>query len=279
MKIKKLNPDRVDILVHTYNHESTIEKCINSIINQTHQKTFVTIVDDCSTDGTWAKINEIKDKFPQKILVKKTSKNHGGATLAREECSFTPQGGFWGIMDGDDWWISSTKIELQVEILNQNRMYAGCSGSTIICDVNGMKIGHIKPSKEAWNFLDYVLGADNLYVHISSILWKNVFRGRDGFRPKLAQKNWPRGEWPLTLAALAESKLSIYHLDEEVSQYNFNGQGVWSKLSDKQRQNKNQALDDELSSVTPYVYRLAKYAKRNNLNFLLNILGVGNKYI
>ena len=277
MTVRKLDLDRVDILVHTYNNENAIEKCINSIINQTHQKIFVTIVDDCSTDGTWIKVNELRDRFPQKITIKKTSKNYGSATQARKECVFTPKGGFWGMIDGDDWWIATDKVELQLIILNQNKNYVGCSGGTIIKDLDGITIGHIKPSKEVWNYLDYVLGVNNLYVHVSSILWKNIFHGSDGFRPKLAQKKWPLGEWPLTLAALAESRLSICHLEENVSQYNFNGQGTWSRLSDEERQNKNQKLCKDLSSVTPYIYKLAKYAKQKNLNCLFNILGVENR--
>jgi len=274
LNISKLNSDRVDILVHTYNHEKTIAKCINSIMSQTHDQTFLTVIDDCSTDNTWNIVCDLQEKFSKKIIAKKTTKNYGRAYLAREECKFSPLGGFWGMMDGDDWWIATDKIELQIEKLNQNKMCAGCSGTTLMRAPNGEIIGHIRPSRDEWNYLDFILGVDNLYVHVSSILWKNIFHGPDGFRPKLAQKNWPRGEWSLTLSALAESKLSICHLNRNVSIYNFDGAGMWSKLTGEQRDKKNKELAEELENCIPTIYKLTRFARKRNMKFLLNLLGI-----
>ncbi len=80
-------------------------------MSQTHDQTFLTVIDDCSTDNTWNIVCELQEKFSQKIIAKKTTKNYGRAYLAREECKFNPLGGFWGMMDGDDWWIATDKIE------------------------------------------------------------------------------------------------------------------------------------------------------------------------
>ena len=56
---------KVSVIVTTYNSEKTIERAIESVLNQTgYKKQFdiqLIVVDDCSTDGTF----EIVGSLPQ----------------------------------------------------------------------------------------------------------------------------------------------------------------------------------------------------------------------
>lgn len=247
---------RVDVLVPVFNHEKSLAICLNSILSQSHRNVFVTVIDDRSTDQSWDIAKSFEARFPGRLVLKRTKQNRGSGSLARAECGFLPSGEFWAIIEGDDWWVSDSKISAQIDFLHRNPLAAGCSGTTLQADANGLEISRIAPAKENWDYLDWLAGEPSLYVHVSSIVWKNIFSGKEGFLPHLLNRDWPRGEWALTLACLAESGKRLGHLSEVVSQYNFTGQGVWSSLDAASRDEKNQALEARLREVTPVRYRL-----------------------
>ena len=73
----------VSIVISNYNNEKYIEKCLNSIINQTYKNIEIIIVDDGSTDNSISIINSwILDKGKvlykkDKIIFEKLSTNIG----------------------------------------------------------------------------------------------------------------------------------------------------------------------------------------------------------
>ena len=67
-----INTD-ISIYVPVYNGEKTIEKCVNSILNQTLKPKKILIINDCSNDNTL----EILKKYGDKIKICSNSKNKG----------------------------------------------------------------------------------------------------------------------------------------------------------------------------------------------------------
>ena len=63
----------ISIYVPVYNGEKTIEKCLNSILNQTLRPDNILVVNDFSNDRT----SEILKKYGEKIVVHDNSKNYG----------------------------------------------------------------------------------------------------------------------------------------------------------------------------------------------------------
>ena len=63
----------ISIYVPVYNGEKTIEKCLNSILNQTLRPNNILVVNDFSNDRT----SEILKKYGEKIVVHDNSKNYG----------------------------------------------------------------------------------------------------------------------------------------------------------------------------------------------------------
>lgn len=190
----------------------------------------------------------------------------GSASGARNECGFGPIGQFWGMIDADDWWIANDKIERQIEKLMTDKTAVACGGTTLqTCSDIADRVG-VKSSLERWSFVDYLTGTQNLYVHLSSILWRNIFKGKDGFSPKLIDQGWPRDEWSRTLAGLAESRGWICCVPMPVSQYNFTGIGVWSSLSQSERNERNNLADKKIRAMLPLSYKmfLTLYPKISN---------------
>jgi glycosyltransferase involved in cell wall biosynthesis len=242
---------RVDILVIVYNHELTIQKCLLSILNQTHTNLFITLIDDCSTDGSWSIINEIRNDYPERIVAEQTPFNVGAEKI-KDFCNFNPKGDFWGIIEGDDWWIANDKLELQINELNYNPKFIGCSGTTLVVGPQGNELYKIKSSVKMWNYLDYLQKVDGLYIHVSSILWRNIFKDRKNFFPKALQKGWPDGEWPLTLAMLSESGGWLLNIESEISVYNFSGFGIWTSQDKSVRDQQNKRVQNQIWRKTPY---------------------------
>lgn len=69
----------IDILMATYNGEKYLREQLDSIINQSYKDWRLIIRDDCSTDSTFAILEEYRVKYPDKILLIAAEKASGGA--------------------------------------------------------------------------------------------------------------------------------------------------------------------------------------------------------
>ncbi len=71
---------RVSIIVPVYNVENYIEKCLNSLVNQTLKDIEIIIVNDGSKDSSKQKIIPYLEKFKN---IKYVEKENGGLSDAR----------------------------------------------------------------------------------------------------------------------------------------------------------------------------------------------------
>ena len=72
---------KVSVIIPVYNVEKYIDKCINSLINQTLQDIEFIFVDDGSTDGSKEIIEKYMQDNPNKL--KYLYKENGGLSSAR----------------------------------------------------------------------------------------------------------------------------------------------------------------------------------------------------
>ena len=59
------NEDLISIIVPVYNVEAYLDRCMHSILTQTHQNLEVILVDDGSTDASSAKCDAYAEKDSQ----------------------------------------------------------------------------------------------------------------------------------------------------------------------------------------------------------------------
>ena len=90
----------VSMIVPVYNTEKYIERCVESIINQTHQNLDIILVDDGSTDGSSEKCDYYAKK-DQRIRV--IHKKNGGQSSARNAGLDICKGAYISFVDSDDW--------------------------------------------------------------------------------------------------------------------------------------------------------------------------------
>lgn len=111
---------KVTVLIFAYNHENYIEETIKSVLSQKCTFKYEVIVfNDCSTDNTLEVVKRLQCKYPDILKIISNSKNQGlNKTFLN---AFQYAGGdYIALLGGDDYWISDTKLEMQVNILNSN---------------------------------------------------------------------------------------------------------------------------------------------------------------
>ncbi len=105
----------VTIIVPAYNHDKYIEKCIDSIIEQTYQNIEIIIINDGSTDKTIDKI--VSYAHHEKVVVI-DQENKGLCKTLNVGLSLA-KGDYISILASDDYLIAN-KLEKQVEFLEYN---------------------------------------------------------------------------------------------------------------------------------------------------------------
>ena len=96
----KIKSPQISIIVPVYNTVAYLDKCLNSILNQTYDSLEVICVDDGSTDGS----ADIVAKYEnQDSRVKVIYQPNGGESNARNKGLQAATGDFIGFVDGDDW--------------------------------------------------------------------------------------------------------------------------------------------------------------------------------
>lgn len=74
----------VSFIIPTYNAEKTIDRCLESVVNQTYENLEIICCDDCSTDETWNKLKEWAEK-DSRVKIIKNEKNMRAA-YTRNQC-------------------------------------------------------------------------------------------------------------------------------------------------------------------------------------------------
>lgn len=92
---------KVSVIVPVYNVEKYIDKCLESLVNQTLKDIEIIIVNDGSTDNSIKIIEEYKEKYKNKIIY--LEKENGGLSDARNYGIPYAKGEYIAFLDSDDY--------------------------------------------------------------------------------------------------------------------------------------------------------------------------------
>lgn len=138
--MKESNQSLVSVVIPCYNHEKFVQDCIKSVIDQTYQNIELIIIDDGSKDQSVEKIKEMvglcNKRFTNFDFRYRPNK---GLTHTLNESLDWVKGEFLILIASDDY-MTSDRVEIQVEILRNNPEYYACSGSQLKIDENGCKL-------------------------------------------------------------------------------------------------------------------------------------------
>lgn len=92
---------KVSVIVPVFNTEQYLERCLDSLVNQTLEDIEIVIIDDGSTDKSLQILERYKEKYRNKILL--ISKENGGQGAARNMGITKCTGEYIGFLDSDDY--------------------------------------------------------------------------------------------------------------------------------------------------------------------------------
>ena len=125
----------VTVCVPTYRHARSIEKCLDSILEQETDFTYeILIGEDGSTDGTRELCAEYSSKYPERIRLFLHSRDNNieinGYATGRFNLLYLlskANGEYIALCEGDDWWTDKNKLQTQV------RAMSGSPGCNVSC--------------------------------------------------------------------------------------------------------------------------------------------------
>jgi len=153
---------KVSILMNGYNSEKYLKEAIDSVYAQTFDDWEIVFIDNCSIDST----KNIVDSYDNKIKYYKTettiplgaARNFGLKYCDSEYLAF---------LDTDDIWLS-TKLEKQIQILENNKECFICYGGVVYIDENSEEIGRFLPVDSKDNLFSIQL--KNYEINMQSVL-------------------------------------------------------------------------------------------------------------
>ena len=118
--------ERISIIVPVFNVEKYLERCVNSLINQTYKNIEIILVDDGSPDLCPQMCNEYAKKDER---IKVLHKKNGGLSDARNAGLDVATGEYIAFVDSDDW-VETDFIETlykNAKIENADISIIGCT--------------------------------------------------------------------------------------------------------------------------------------------------------
>jgi|GEM_PF-3368618 len=119
----KGDPDTplVSIVCHAYNHVHFIKDALNGFLTQETSFPFEIILnDDASTDGTQDIVKAYQNQYPRLIRATLHAENNFSKGLSPRNFSFPKvRGTYIALCEGDDFWISSQKLQKQVDAFEE----------------------------------------------------------------------------------------------------------------------------------------------------------------
>lgn len=212
---------KVSVLIITYNHESFIAKALDSVLMQTTNFQYEIVVgEDCSTDRTRDILIDYQKRYPQKLRLLLNNENlgtHKNGRQTLEACT----GEYIAFLEGDDFWISSEKLQRQVDYLDNHPECAFCYHNALIVHEDGSKEPtHYRSSQKEFSTVDDLL-LDN-FIPTCSVMYR---RGLFGRLP-----DWldalKMGDWPMHILNALHGKVG--YIDETMAVYVVHPGGIWS---------------------------------------------------
>lgn len=223
----------VSVLITFYNNEMYVDECIKSVLRQKCDFAYeIVISDDGSTDGSREKISEWQVRYPKIISVYDMERDHeinylGPVRASRSRLNLLHhvRGRYFIFLDGDDYYLSDDKLQIQVDILENHPEYKACGHMMLL---ENKKTGESKylpdMSQEYCKSIRKYWKAD--YIHTDAILFRsndikeiNEEILHDDFNDNL-----------ITFMLLQRGK--IFYYPKVMAEYRWTGEGIWTKQNE-----------------------------------------------
>lgn len=199
----------------TYNHEKFIREAIDGVLMQeTNFEYEFIIANDCSTDNTDIVIQGCTNKHPMKNSIKYLNhKENKGIMLNFISALQLCNGKYIALCEGDDYWTDPSKLQKQVDFLENNSDFTICfhNAKKLIQETgDDSDVFFTNPTKDVYTIIDII--KKNFIPTLTCIYRNNLFKKL----PDWYYDAFP-GDWPLHILNAQFGK--IKYIDEIMAVY------------------------------------------------------------
>jgi predicted O-linked N-acetylglucosamine transferase (SPINDLY family)/predicted SAM-dependent methyltransferase/GT2 family glycosyltransferase len=216
---------KASILMITYNHEEFIAQAIDSVLMQEVDFDYEIVVgEDFSTDNTRRIVMDYQRKYPEIIRLLLPDHNLGMLTNfvnTYKAC----EGEYIALLEGDDYWLSASKLQKQVDFLDQNPEYSICFNDTIIIEHDKDGKPEIFPHRSSAETCTIQRLLSDNFISTPSVMY------RAGFVKEFPDWYYEQGMGDWSLHILTAQHGKIGYIDEVMSVYRVHHGGLWSSAS------------------------------------------------
>lgn len=252
----------VTVLLVTYNHIDNFDKAIQSVLAQKTSFSFqIIVLDDASTDGTSELVKKYKNIPNVKIIIREKNSNGYNTYWGLKEVNTK----YYTILETDDCWCDENKLQMQVEIMENNPDCSFCAHNTLINYTETNRTRKYLNSKSRKYFFPPKRITKKYYIepHTSSRLYRTACLNLSEINDKII------ATYDIATNFYFLTKGNLYYIDKIMSVYNYTQKGVYSGLSSYQQRYKSAEVIKRLNKEFDYKYNylLARFfSTRLNLN-------------
>jgi glycosyltransferase involved in cell wall biosynthesis len=240
---------KLSVCLITYNHEQFITQALDSALIQQAEFDYEIVVgDDCSVDRTREIVFEYQHRYPDKIRLALPEKNLGvNRNLAQtlKAC----RGEYVALLEGDDYWISSEKLQEQVDFLDSHDECAICFHAVKVFHEDNSSAPRNSPrfGCKKISTLEDLLMLGN-FMHTCSVVFRNGLFGE-----------FPDWFYTLRIADFPMNILNAQHgkigyLNKVMSAYRIHRGGTFSGESNTRNSQEVVRMYDYVNSHLDYKY-------------------------
>ena len=152
-----IESSKVSVIVPVYNVEQYLERCLDSLLNQSYTNYEIICINDCSPDNSGKILQSYAQKYVDRIKLVE-NQNNIGLGLTRERGLNESTGDYVLFVDSDDY-VKPDYIESYITALDDD--YDIVVGG-YIRDCNGKHSTHL-PSDSVWSLVTYALACTKLF--------------------------------------------------------------------------------------------------------------------
>lgn len=164
----------VSIIVPVYNVEKYIVETIESVRRQTYENWELLLVEDCSTDGSRAVIEEYLARTEDARIRLIALPANGGAARARNKGLSEAKGRYIAYLDADDLW-ESVKLEHELAFMAKRQAAFAFTGYEF-ADENGRGLGKIVRVPAT---LNYKQALKNTTIFTTTVIFDTALISKD----------------------------------------------------------------------------------------------------
>ena len=224
---------KVSVYCMAYNHEKYIRSALEGFVNQ--KTTFdyeVFVHDDASTDNTASIIREYAERYPQIIKPIYQVENQHSKGINKFRAFILPHatGEYIASCEGDDYWIDETKLQRQVDFLDNHPEYSACVHNSYKLDMRtqekNVMFAALDYDIQVYNALE---GIATCYQTASLMYRRKYADNRPQFYYNASKNGF--GDYPQAIFLALNGP--IRYLGQTMSVYRFGTESSWTTRNRK----------------------------------------------